>query len=78
MILDKAFNIFVNIWIFHEILTHTDTKYSDIVLFVLMIYIPVNIFSVCSGCFRDVFLPSWVEMIKNLAQGHNTVPPVSN
>ena len=66
--------------------TSTTTKYTafDLLsalwacLFVLMLYVPVNIFSVTSGHF-PVFLgwTSTTQRMKSLGQGHNTVTPVS-
>ena len=49
-----------------------------LILFVLMLYIQVNNFSVMLGHF-PVFLgyTNTKQRIKYLAQGHNTVPPVS-
>ena len=58
-------------------------KYQNLIswlfcLIVLMSYIPVNIVSIMMGHF-PVFLHSTSskQRIKCLAQGHNTVPPVS-
>ena len=47
----------------------------DICLFELMLYIPVNNFSVLLGYFLD--LTSTKQRTKCLAKGQNTVSPVS-
>ena len=52
---------------------------SWLILFVLMLYIPVNNFSVMPGQY-PVFMgwTSTKQLIKCLAQGHNTVTPANN
>ena len=59
----------------YEECTQSDHPSGNV--YVLMLYVPVNIFQLC----RDNFLSSWVKPVlssrKCLAQGHNTVATVN-